>query len=777
MWRNRLIRAWRTSEGGRLWLFCGGLALLFLWQGTVGGKVFAPLRLLYHFAPWHTTRPDLTPPAWDVLVWDSVAQFYVWRDLVRTLWLNGEIPLWNPYQLGGMPLLANSQSAPFYLPHLLALPLPTWLAAGWLAWLHMTLAGVGLGLFLRRIGVGLAGSLVGAGVWMFATFFVCWLQMSSVPAVLCWYGWVLWGVEQVRAHGGRMLGALAIPVWLMVMAGHLQFAFYGVLMAGLYALWRVLGDRGVPARLRLRTLGWLGLAVALGIGMATPQLLPTLELASQSHRAAVATEAGYSAYVRTALPLFHWITLWCPDAYGHPRDGSYWGAVHYAELAMGVGAVGLWLAILGVSRRGQGLFWAVLVGLALLLAVGSPLTRLLYFYLPGYSATGSPARVLCLWAFGLAVLTGLGFERRERWGLGLAIWAAGFLVALGLAWSLLPQGVSRTPLLQGVLTSLPVTLGVVALAIGALVAQQRGILSPPLATGALVTLAVLPPFAHGYRYPLYAEREEVFPPAPILEEARPAVGERIAVLNMRWSLYDAPPAALPPNTATAYRIPDVGGYDSLIPRYAKQMLDIINGEDSAPPENGNMQFVKRLTPRLRWMRVARVLTPDGWQPVPDGETPAQGVYLGRAELAPDTQDPATLAQVLEQAWAENRVLLYGDEAKEALERYGAGVPVGAAQVEWLEVRATRVRLQVNNPASQTAWLMVSDTWYPRWRAQVDGKPVPLLRANLAFRALPVPPGAHEITMTCYGTDLLIGFLVALGVAVGLVGIGVWKKTG
>jgi len=431
----------------------------------------------------------------------------------------------------------------------------------------------------------------------------------------------------------------------------------------------------------------------------------------------------------------------------------------------------LWLAILGVSRRGQGLFWAVLVGLALLLAIGSPLTRLLYFYLPGYSATGSPARVLCLWAFGLAVLTGLGFERRERWGLGLAIWAAGFLVALGLAWSLLPQGVSRTPLLQGVLTSLPMTLSVMALAIGALVAQQRGILSPPLATSMLVALAVLPPSAHGYRYPLYAEREEVFPPAPILEEARPAAGERIAVLNMRWSLYEAPPAALPPNTATAYRIPDAGGYDSLIPRYTKQMLDIINGEDSAPPENGNMQFVKRLTPRLRWMRVARVLTPDGWQPVPDGETPAQGVYLGRAELAPDTQDPATLAQILERAWAENRVLLYGDGADEALERYGAGVPVGAAQVEWLEVRATRVRLQVNNPASQTAWLMVSDTWYPRWRAQVDGKPVPLLRANLAFRALPVPPGAHEITMTCYGTDLLIGFLVTLGVAVGLVALG------
>jgi hypothetical protein len=39
-----------------------------------------------------------------------------------------------PYALCGTPLLANSQSAPYYLPHILAMLLPTWLAVGALAY-------------------------------------------------------------------------------------------------------------------------------------------------------------------------------------------------------------------------------------------------------------------------------------------------------------------------------------------------------------------------------------------------------------------------------------------------------------------------------------------------------------------------------------------------------------------------------------------------------------------------------------------------------------------
>ena len=761
----------RRSDGVKFAFFCGGLALLFLWRGTVGGKVFAPLDWMFIFAPWREHADPSSLPAWDVLVWDGVAQFYVWRDLVRALWLGGEIPLWNPYQLGGMPLLANSQSAPFYLPHLLALPLPTWLAMGWLAWFHLTMAGMGLGLFLRRVGVGLAGSMVGAGLWMFSNFFISWLQMSSVPAVLCWYGWLLWGVERVRTWGGWGMGALAVPAWMMLMAGHLQFAFYGFVMAGLYAIWRVLSDSTTPYAARLRMLGWLGLSVGVAGLMALPQLVPVFELAGASHRLAVPTEAGYTAYVRNALPLFHLVTLWFPNAFGHPREGSYWGAVHYAELAMGVGAVGLLLVGMGLARRSQSMFWAGLLGMALLVALGSPLTRWLYFYLPGFSATGSPARVLCLAAVSLSVLAGLGFERRERLTQGVLLWLAGMLIGLLLAEELLPEGVSRAPLWHGIAADLATSVLPILLTVGTIGAIRRGWLSEPMGIVVLVVLAILPPFAHGYRYPLYAERDAVFPSVAILERASLAPGERVAAINTHWSLYEPPSATLPPNTATAYRIPDVGGYDSLIPRYAKQILDIINGEDSAPPENGNMQFVKQASPRLRWMRVAHLLTPEGWQPVPEAPAQWEGVYLGRAEPAPHADDLAYWQRILSEAWTDRRVLLHGAEAVPAIRQYGAGVSVPNAEIVWREVRATRVRLRILNPTSQTAWLMVSDTWDARWRARVDGVQVPLLRANLAFRALPVPPGTHEVEMICYGTDLLIGFLLSLTVATGLIGIG------
>ncbi|MCS7300201.1 MAG: hypothetical protein NZ556_01410, partial [Fimbriimonadales bacterium] len=206
-------------------------------RGWIKGEwVFAPLKLLYHFEPWRGLPRDFELPAWDVLVWDGTAQFYIWRDLVRALWLSGELPLWNPYALCGTPLLANSQSAPFYPPHLLTLPLPTPLAMGVLAWFHLFWAGLGVGLWLRWRGLG-GGAIIGMVVWMLCMFMVSWLPLSSVPATLSWFGWLLLGLEVVRARGWLGLWAFSLPLGMMLLAGHLQFAFYGALMSLLYAIY------------------------------------------------------------------------------------------------------------------------------------------------------------------------------------------------------------------------------------------------------------------------------------------------------------------------------------------------------------------------------------------------------------------------------------------------------------------------------------------------------------------------------------------------------------
>ena len=49
-------------------------------------------------------------------------------------------------------------------------------------------------------------------------------------------------------------------------------------------------------------------------------------------------------------------------------------------------------------------------------------------------------------------------------------------------------------------------------------------------------------------------------------------------------------------------------------------------------------------------------------------------------------------------------------------------------------------------ASAPALLMLSETWYPGWRATVNGEVQPVLRANGAQRAVPVPAGASTVEL-------------------------------
>jgi uncharacterized membrane protein YfhO len=57
------------------------------------------------------------------------------------------------------------------------------------------------------------------------------------------------------------------------------------------------------------------------------------------------------------------------------------------------------------------------------------------------------------------------------------------------------------------------------------------------------------------------------------------------------------------------------------------------------------------------------------------------------------------------------------------------------------------QLEIHLSAKTPAWLVLSDVWYPGWRARVDGETVQLLRANYLFRALRVPAGEHQISLS------------------------------
>ena len=72
-------------------------------------------------------------------------------------------------------------------------------------------------------------------------------------------------------------------------------------------------------------------------------------------------------------------------------------------------------------------------------------------------------------------------------------------------------------------------------------------------------------------------------------------------------------------------------------------------------------------------------------------------------------------------------------------------PDGSGRVDILDYEDTRVSLAVSAP--QAAYLILADAWHPGWRATVNGQPAPIQRANLIFRALPLPAGDSAVVFS------------------------------
>ncbi len=71
------------------------------------------------------------------------------------------------------------------------------------------------------------------------------------------------------------------------------------------------------------------------------------------------------------------------------------------------------------------------------------------------------------------------------------------------------------------------------------------------------------------------------------------------------------------------------------------------------------------------------------------------------------------------------------------------------------------RLTLRCHASAASYAVVADAFFPGWSATVDGAPAPILRANLAERAVPVPAGDHTVALAYRPAHLAAGAVVSL----------------
>jgi len=292
---------------------------------------------------------------------DPVWQFVPWLQLARRELLAGRLPLWNPHQDGGVPLLGNGQSAllsPLVWPALLA-----GVEHGWnlSLLLRVLVLAAGAWTWLRALGRSRGATVAGVLMVSLAGPVIAWLEHPHTLAV-AGAPWLLAGIERGRRDGRGAWLLVAAGSWLVLVGGHPETALMVAALAGARLLVVGPGPRGVAAACGA------GLTGAL---LAAPVLLPLAEYLVLSEARQGAGRHGF-VLPWTALPGLLW-----PGA----------GAPEGVESALCVSVVGAGLAAAGAFltwRAAAGRFWLLVALGVVAVAFASPASRWLAETTPVY---------------------------------------------------------------------------------------------------------------------------------------------------------------------------------------------------------------------------------------------------------------------------------------------------------------------------------------------------------------------------------------------------------
>lgn len=426
----------------RLWPVAGLVVLVVLFFGPVllSGRQFLPADILHALAPWNAVTDSQGVRNHEL--GDAILHIYPNNRLYADELRQGRLLLWNPYILAGQPVLANGLATSLY-PVKIVLYYTLSASAAHDAFLvvHVFLAGLFAYLYLRSLDVGQAGASVGAAAWMFSGPVMVTLESEVIVPAAAWLPAVLWLIERGKtgARGAFVLAGIALG--LALLGSWVQYGLFVIVVAALYLALQIAASTrqgATPTTGRLAR----GAIVTLGAGLALAavSILPTIELAMQSHRATYVDAELWAR--RGVLPWSHLLTLLVPDLFGNPVEKIWFHSslpgqrnIFYGELVIYLGVVPLALALLAVVARRTRETW-FFVGVAvvsILYALGFPLTRPIA-WLP-FIGKLAPVRVAFVFVFATAMLAGLGCEvlkehARARRGLRRALTAFAAIVCV-----------------------------------------------------------------------------------------------------------------------------------------------------------------------------------------------------------------------------------------------------------------------------------------------------------------------------------------------------------
>jgi hypothetical protein len=736
---------------------------------------------------------------------DLHLDWYPRQVAIKTALLSGAWPVWDRSIGFGQPLLADPGAEVLYPVAWLSLALPLPVAYTVFVLVHLLVAAVGAARVARAIGAGRIGAPLAALAFVLGGPLQSALNLWHHFAACAWMPWVLLAVDRVvRRPSVRGTLVLAVVAALQGLAGSADVC---VMTGALAVGWTVFRLRERRRRPRLlRAVGGLAASVTLATALTAGLWLPAADVVSRSARRALPEDirAAWSVpapgLLRLLVPL---------DPGRVPFDEATWQSLYdraeppfLASLDRGLPVLGLALAAPLDARRRRwalALLVGVLVCLAVALGPHAPFYPLAVRLLPPLQVFRYPSKLLLPASLLVALLAGLGAQGLARGRIGkrgsLALGAGLLVGAAGVA--LVGHEVHAR--------SLGTAIGLAGLAALVCFVRWRGRAAPRLVAGALALVGLADLLAAHASLNATAPAGLLLDPPPVVSRVDRTAHRRLYVYDYH-SLPDTAPRRLgrtiPYPTAPRpdaesrilnmvalrlYLVPPAAGlfglegsYDldirGLYPWYLNDLTFFLRRVEGTPT----------YTTLLRMGAVGTVLSLDreGFgglrlRAVLPSLFPEPILVWGVPEARPRSWVVGA-TRVADGAAAFDALLDPSfDPAREVLLAEGrsrAAPPgfAGASRIVRLGAERVTLEVEANNPG----FVVLADAFDPGWRATIDGRPAPVRRANVAFRAVEVPNGRHRVEMVYRPRSVAIGLSLSLAALIGTgVGLGLGVRRG
>lgn len=720
-------------------------AVLFFYPFLFFGKLPIPsdtITGLYHpFRDFYAKDYPNGMPYKNYIVTDPVRQQFVWKELAVEALRNKQIPIWNMYEMSGKPLLANFQSGVFYPINLVLFINPFSFSWSIFIFLQMILGGIFMFLYLRSLNLSLSAVVLGSVSWIFSGFFIAWLEWGTIAHTALWLPLILVSIKSILDAREKRLEmcwffVLLISLCFAFLAGHLQTFFYISIFSFAYmlALWFISG------RKLIKLVPFLTVFI-LFITITSIQWVPTLQLIDLSGRSEdqIANVAGWF------IPISNLAQFVAPDYLGNPSTLNYYGIFNYGEFVGYIGVGGLLFALLAVFYRHDRkvLFYAVIFVLSILFAIQNPISQLPFQLKIPFISTSQPTRLLVLSCFSLSVLAALGFDYfLKKKKILFPILTVGVMIFV--LWAGVLFFPSLYPAAQDVLVSknnlkLPTILFIVFSLLGVLyVKMGKKFLHVFIILVLLLT--VFDVLRFGWKYTPFTSSDYLFPNTKIIQFLKDDKSIfRVSTTDDR---------ILPPNFSTAYRIESIEGYDPLFLKNYGTFIVSSQRPDHLVKEP--FGFNRTIRPRnlgdnvVDFLNIKYILTFDELNNPAYEKVLEEGMtklYRNKNVLPRSFFVKKVVSADTNQRQAD--IIHDSDLSSTAVvsdKELAGDYSIGVAEIKKYD--SSEIMIKTEN--QKDGFLVVSEVFYPSFRATIDGNDAHIVPVNIAFRGIKVPSGTHTI---------------------------------